>query len=172
MPPKTSDTEEDRNFEALYRSNYAGLLRYATVILNSHGSNDSSVSGRAEEAVQEMFAFAWENREKLFSHASPVGWLYKCLYYKALGLLKEDRIWTKRILQISEPDGDSSEPDFRLKSEMTSIIPEDDYLLLRRLYLGGYTYEELCAELNLKKSALAMRIKRIKERFIKEYGSD
>lgn len=90
MPPKTSDTEEDRNFEALYRSNYEGLLRYATVILNSHGSNDSSVSGRAEEAVQEMFAFAWENREKLFSHASPVGWLYKCLYYKALGLLKED----------------------------------------------------------------------------------
>ncbi|WP_312634827.1 hypothetical protein [Oscillibacter sp.] len=172
MPQKASDTEKDRNFEALYRSNYAGLLRYATVILNSHGSNGSSVNGCAEEAVREMFTFAWENREKLLTHAFPVGWLYKCLYYKTLGFLKEDRVWTKRILQMSESDDESFELDFRLKSEMTSIISEDDYLLLKRLYLDGYTYEELCAELNLKKSALAMRIKRIKERFIKEYSSD
>ena len=43
-------------------------------------------------------------------------------------------------------------------------------MLLKHLYLDGYTYSELCAEMGLKKSALAMRVKRIKERFMTDYG--
>ena len=91
-------TEIEAQFELLYKTEYQGLLRYAAVTLRNHGSRYSSVSGRAEEAVQEMFAFAWENREKLLACESPSGWLYKSLYYKVLELLDEDRTWTKRIM--------------------------------------------------------------------------
>ena len=170
MPPEIS--EENQRFEALYRAEYAGLLRYAEVTLKNHGSPYSCVSDRAEEAVQEMFAFAWENRGKLFGLDSPAGWLYRSLYFKVMELLREDRVWTKHVLQMSVPDGDDTNGDFHLKLELAGIIPTEDYLLLKRLYLDGYTYKELCEELGLKKSALAMRIKRIKERFIKEYGSE
>lgn len=172
MPPETPISEEDQRFETLYRAEYAGLLRYAEVTLKNHGSLYSSVSDRAEEAVQEMFAFAWENREKLLSRESPTGWLYRSLYFKVMELLREDRVWTKHVLQMSEPDGDETNGDFSLKLELDGIIPTEDYLLLKRLYLDGYTYKELCEKLGLKKSALAMRIKRIKEHFLKEYDSE
>ena len=42
--------------------------------------------------------------------------------------------------------------------------------ILRKLYLEKYTYEELAREMGLKKSALAMRVKRSKERFVKQWN--
>jgi len=165
----TWTNEEETRFESLYKTEYAGLLRYAKSTLQSHGSRHCSASGRAEEVVQEMFAFAWKAREDLFASKSPTGWLYRALYYKVLEALNEDRLWTKRMLQISElnravPDGTLS-----LKVELLGIISADDYLLLKRFYIDGCTYTELCKETCLKKSALAMRLKRIKERIQREY---
>ena len=52
------------------------------------------------------------------------------------------------------------------------MVPEDDFALLRELYIERRSYEELCAKYGLKKSALAMKIKRIKERFIKAYDQE
>ena len=73
---------------------------------------------------------------------------------------------------MSERRDDGLDEDFLLKSELADLVPEEDYLLLKRLYLDGDTYQELCRELGLKKSALAMKIRRIKERFLKEYGAE
>lgn len=159
-------------FEAIYRTEYMAMMRYAKTILKAHGSKYVSVEGRAEEAVQEMFMFAWENPNKLFESQSPTGWLYKTLYYKVRELLNEDKKWTKRMLRMSEAVESGRDEKFHLKTELAGILSDDDYRLLSRLYLEGYTYAELCEELGLKKSALAMRIKRIKERFLKEYGTD
>ena len=140
----------DEEFERIYRENYDGFLRYAANILKTFGSNYVSVSGRAEEAVQETAAFAWEHREKLASAESPVGWMYTTLYYKVRELLREDRVWTKRMMQISEPYISQNHADFRLKVELETILSPEDYLLLKHLYLDGYTYSELCAEMGLK----------------------
>ena len=172
MPTDGQIDEMETQFERLYKTEYQGLLRYAAVTLRNHGSHYSSVSGRAEEAVQEMFAFAWENRERLFACESPAGWLYKSLYYKALESLDEDRTWTKRTMQMSERRDEGPAGNFQLRAELADLIPGEDYLLLKHLYLDGYTYQELCKELGLKKSALAMKIRRIKERFLKKYGAD
>ncbi|WP_312281696.1 sigma-70 family RNA polymerase sigma factor [Oscillibacter sp.] len=169
---KTTWTEEEETrFESLYKIEYAGLLRYAKSTLQSHGLWHCSVSGRAEEVVQEMFTFAWEAREDLFSSKSPTGWLYRALYYKVLEALNEDRLWVKRMIQISEQDSAAPDGTLSLKVELLGIISTDDYLLLKRFYMDGFTYAELCEETNLKKSALAMRLKRIKERIQREYES-
>ena len=50
-----------------------------------------------------------------------------------------------------------------------SLTPEE-YEILRKLYLEKYTYDELAREMGLKKSALAMRVKRSKERFVKQWN--
>ena len=172
-PLKTSNSraEEEHKFEALYRSQYGALYRYAAILLKGYSSWDMYVSGRAEEAVQETFSTAWEKRDDLFSCSSPAGWLHRTLYYKTQELIREDQTWAKRILRFSEAVGPSG-GDFRLKTELTSIIPEEEYLLLKRLYLDGYTYRELARELGVKQSTLAMRVKRIKARLAKEFKDE
>ena len=140
-----NDSFDEPRFEALYRKLYPDLLRCAEIALRTGGSWYVSVAGRAEEVVQELFAFAWEHQADLWSSASPTGWLYRVLRYKVLELLKEDRFWRKHLI--------------RAAGEM-----------LRKLYLEKYTYEELAREMGLKKSALAMRVKRSKERFVKQWN--
>ena len=159
-------------FERIFRENYDSFVRYAVTIFKAHGSQYVSVSGRAEEAVQEMFAYAWEHREKMAAAASPLGWMYATLQYKVRELLREDRTWIKRLLQISEPCRAEDTYDFRLKAELEDMIAPNDYLLLKRLYLDGYTYTEVASAMGLKKSALAMRVKRIKEALRDNYYAD
>ena len=156
-------------FERLYRENYDSFLSYAVKIFRCHGSQYVSVSGRAEEAVQEMCAFAWENRDRMAASGSPLGWMYRSLYFKVQELLRDDRVWTKRMMQISEQAGGQESHDFRLKTELEDLLSPENYRLLKHLYLDGYTYAEVCREMGLKKSALAMRVKRIKEDFLGEY---
>ena len=172
MPTATPDNMiSEEEFEQIYKENYESFIRYATTIFKANGSQYVSASGRAEEAVQEMCAVAWENRDKLSAAPSPLGWMYTTLQFKVRELLREDRAWMKRLLQISEQYSSEDEEtyDFRLKAEMEDIIKPKDYLLLKRLYLDGYTYTEVGAAMGLKTSALAMRVKRIKEEFISKY---
>lgn len=166
---KTYPQSEEKEFEALYRSQYSALCRYATVLLKGYSSSDLYISGRSEEAVQETFSLAWAKRKKLFSSPSPVGWLYCTLHYKTQELIREDQAWAKRLLRLSESSSAPSCKDFQLRAELRSIIPEDEYTLLKQLYLDGYTYKELSCRMGLKQSALAMRVKRIKEKLLKEF---
>lgn len=74
-----NDSFDEPRFEALYRKLYPDLLRCAEIALRTGGSWYVSVAGRAEEVVQELFAFAWEHQADLWSSASPTGWLYRVL---------------------------------------------------------------------------------------------
>lgn len=173
LPQTMSEAEMLTWFETVYRANYPSMLRYAQTLLRSLGSGQGTLDGRAEEAVQEMFLFAWEHRERLAASPSPTGWLYRVLGYKVRELLHEDRQWTKRLLRMSEiienrPGGAS----IQLRLELTGLISKEEHRLLSRLYVEGYTYEELAREMGLKKSALAMRVKRIKERILEEHGDE
>lgn len=78
-----NDSFDEPRFEALYRKLYPDLLRCAEIALRTGGSWYVSVAGRAEEVVQELFAFAWEHQADLWSSASPTGWLYRVLRYAA-----------------------------------------------------------------------------------------
>ena len=173
MPTKTPEKPvSDQEFEQLYRENYDPLLRYAATLFKLHGSQYVSASGRAEEAVQELFALAWERRDKLAAAPNSTAWLYSALQYKVREFLREDRVWTKRVLQVSEQYQTQDTSDFRLKLELKDMLPLKDYSLLKWLYLDGYTYTEVCEMMGLKKSALAMRVKRIKEAFMSEYDAN
>lgn len=100
-PMAHNDSFDEPRFEALYRKLYPDLLRCAEIALRTGGSWYVSVAGRAEEVVQELFAFAWEHQADLWSSASPTGWLYRVLRYKVLELLKEDRFWRKHLIRAA-----------------------------------------------------------------------
>lgn len=161
-----SGKEDYEIFTKLYKTEYEGLLRYACAILKGR-SNGNPVKGRAEEAVQEMFVFAWERRDELLSSEKPVGWLYNSLHYKVLELIREENKWTKRLLFLEDHETEKNEPHVSLNVELEGIISKEEYDLLKRIYMDGYSYKELCEELHMNKSALGMKIKRIKEKILK-----
>ena len=155
--------------EELFRKYYKDLLRYTTVVLTKHGGGYVSDSERAHDVVQDVFMLAWEKRETLMESESPVGWLYKAAVYKVREALRDDRAWIRRLSQAEEilPVQELSRT---MPEDWEDCISREDFELLCRVYLDGYTYKELCEEMGLKKSALAMRLNRAKARFQKNYG--
>ena len=53
--------------------------------------------------------------------------------------------------------------------DLETLVHGDDLMLLKKIYVEGHTYQEMAEELAISPSALAMRTKRAKERFKKEY---
>ena len=164
---KGASAQEKALIEELFRAKNDDLLRYAEILLKKHGSGHISISGRAEDVVQDVFYLAVEKYNEMQKSGSPVGWLYAAVYHKVQEAVREDRTWFKRLTLIEvEP---KSEDFCKLPLEWEGLMTQKDYELLRKLYLEGYSYKELCAELGVKKSTLAMRVKRIKARFQKNY---
>ncbi len=157
--------QEKRRFYQLYQDQYRAMLRYAMTIFNARGSSDPG-DGRAEEAVQEAFAYAWANRRALFDSPNPGGWLFKVLYYKVLERVKEENKWTRNIRTFEELAAATRQPDpyAQVEDSLQGLLSDEDYRLLRRLYVEKATYLELCREYQLTKSALGSRVHRIKKK--------
>ena len=143
----------------LFHREYAGLVRYAQIMYRKCGGYVDPC-GRAEEIVQETFFLAVEKREELINREDKHAWLIAAVSYKVRDALKEDRKWVKSLMLL--PDEEQAIP-FPEPDEPPEYLSKEDYDLFRRLYVEGYTYKELCAELGLSKSAFAMRISRIKK---------
>ena len=143
----------------LFHREYTGLVRYAEIMYRKCGGYVDP-RGRAEEIVQEAFFLAAEKRDELLAREDKRAWLISAVSYKVRAALKEDRKWAKGLLLLPDENEIIHFPD---PEEPPAWLPPEDYILLKRLYVEGYTYQELCAELGLSKSALAMKISRIKK---------
>ena len=157
--------QDDRFIADLFSSEYQRLIRYAQIIFRKRGGYVDPV-GRAEDAIQEAFFLACEKRDDLIKSDDPGRWLTAAVTYKIREGLREDRKWVKNLLLLpsEEPSVPFPEPD-----ALSELIPAEDYDLLKRLYVEGYTYKELCDELGVSKSNLGMRISRVKKAFRKKY---
>lgn len=153
-------------YERLIRTHHKELLRLASIWLYQR-ANDAVDFGRAEEAVQETFTIAWEKREILMEHPKPIAWLNIALKNVIKNMVRDDQKWAECLLRVP---AEQVQPAPGADLELEGIIPSEDMDILKHLYLYGETYEEICEDLGLKKSALAMRVKRSKELFRKNYG--
>lgn len=160
---RTEDQNANEIFHHLFEQEYEGLIRYASAILRVRTKN-APVNGRAEVAVQEMFVLAWDRRDEVLSSKQPVGWLYKALYYKVLEVLKAENQWKKRLIRYRENYVPPVPEHISLNVNFDGLVPKKDFDLLCRMYIEGYSYAELCQELGLTKSELAVKIYRIKQK--------
>lgn len=162
------NTPMEEVFDHYFQTYYTRLWRQAQSILARHtGRKDPD---RAAEAVQEVFLIAWEKPKEFLGSLSPVGWLVNTMKYVVRNMVREDQRWNARLLKFQEHlDRDAVHPAPGADLELEGLIPPEELDLLKRLYLHGETYEELCQELGLKKSTLAMRVKKSKEDFRKKY---
>lgn len=158
-----TDQEAEVIFKEIYETEYEKLVRCAIIYLKK-GNNEAHVLSRAEDVVQEMFALAWKRRSEVLSSEKPVGWLYNALQYEAKTFLKQENKWVKQLLRYEQFYIEPPEPCVSLGFELRDLLSKEDYNLLYRFYVAGYSYRELCEETGLTKSALGVRIHRIKQK--------
>jgi len=157
-------------YEVVYEKEFSTFFEYACAMFERLGLSRAVAGDRAEEATQEMFLTAWRERERIKDHPCIRGWMYDCLKKKIKEIRRADQRWLLRLEMACQLSMNRPSDSFTRTVELESVLEREDFELLRLLYDEGYTYEELCARFGLKKSALAMRIKRAKERFEKEFG--
>ena len=161
-----TDDEAEKRFQEIFYLQYENMLRYAKTIFRSKGAPDAG-DGRSEDAVQEAFAFAWKHHREMFDSPEPLGWLYKVLSYKVLEHLRAENMWLKKIRRCEKSALEPSDPFKHVDEDIQDIVSDVDYVLLKKLYLDGYSYAELCSEYGLTKAALGSRIHRIKQKIQK-----
>lgn len=167
MSNKRDDELTNQFVQDLFSREWKGLLRYAKIQLRNHGIPNIDIEGRAEDAVQELFCTVCDKADQIKKMETPEKWLYAALYYKLKEVIKEDRKWLKCWTAL--PIAENIEPNVQLDDELLGIVKNEDYLLLRKLYIEGYTYKELCGELGISKSLLGVRIYKIKKAFREIY---
>ena len=133
-------------YERLIRTHHKELLRLASIWLYQR-ANDAVDFGRAEEAAQETFTIAWEKREILMEHPKPIAWLNIALKNVIKNMVRDDQRWAECLLRVP---AEQVQPAPGADLELEGIIPSEDMDILKRLYLYGETYEEICEDLGLK----------------------
>ncbi len=158
-----SDQGAAKIFHDIVVQEYEKLVRCAVAYLRLTTA-EAHLLSKAEDVVQDMLVLAWERRHEVLSKDKPVGWLYEALYYKAKELLKEENKWEKRLRKYREFYVPPAEDHIDLKLELDGVVPKEDFDLLCKIYFMGYSYRELCQEMDCTKSALATKVHRIKKR--------
>jgi len=92
-----------REFETLFRSSYASLVRYAGTMIKDQDS--------AEEIVQDLFFRLWQNKEKLNIESSLNGYLFRSVHNSCLHHIEHRKVVEKHVQEsLLESDEGGSDP--------------------------------------------------------------
>ena len=156
----------DEEFERIYRENYDGFLRYAANILKTFGSNYVSVSGRAEEAVQETFRIACTRADVLYTSPNPEGWLINTLK-NVLSNMAHNRATASRIMTqyISTQIKELTVTEDRLRFELLyeNVSDLEEFKLLKEMVIEGKSHLEMAEARGISVAACKKRVQRAKE---------
>ena len=158
-------------FTELMRAHYAFI--YAIVIGIVNNRND------AEEVVQDTFLNAYRGLAQYEEQTKLKSWLAKIARNRALNWLREQRIDTVSIDEVSEDTLQSTDsPDEQLirreqreliRRAMRTLSPKDAEIA-RAYYLDGASYDELIRMHGLSYKAISFRLSRAKQKLAKRLG--
>ena len=159
-----SNTIDSREFlDKIYDEQYDDLYSYVRLNLWD--------DYLAEEAVQETMLVALRRSDTFITHPNPIGWLYGVLRKIIKHMQSDYYIMQKRIVAL-----DACAPEVLLKSYdidpailYDGIVSDEEFDMLVKLYIHGYTYKDLGEEMGLSTGLIGMRVQRIKEKFRKKY---
>ena len=158
--------QTEQNLEKLVHTHTAALLRYCTGLLGSEAD--------AQDAVQQTFIKAWQNRHTLRRDGTDNerAWLYRIAYRTALDMLRAAR----RAAVYPTPEPLEQDPGIseELRSALDTLKPLDRALVLERV-LDGQDYKTL-AQIHARPAGyLRTRYNRAKKQLaerLKEGDSD
>lgn len=136
---------------------------------------------RAEDATQEIFMKVLLNLSKFSGKSKFSSWLYSITYNfcidtirrskKDVGVLVED---INRYGDVEDEVSDSALKETSVKrlKVILDAIPEADKAILLMKYLEEFSIKEICEVLGKSESAVKMKIKRAKEKFVRAYSEE
>ena len=176
-----SDEEAIEAYLETQNSNYFNILydRYSKKVFGKCYSLLKS-EAKAEDAAQEIFVKVLLNLSKFTGKSKFSTWLYSITYNfcidairknkKNIGVLVDDMgIYGDKVVVDDIEDSELLEKNvFRLK-EVLNILPAGDKAILLMKYQDEFSIREICGIIDKSESAVKMKIKRAKEKFIKTY---
>jgi RNA polymerase sigma-70 factor (ECF subfamily) len=139
-----------KEFESLFRSSYAPLVRYARTILKDHDT--------AEEIVQEFFFRLWQDKEKLKIESSLNGYLYRSVHNRCLHYIDHLKVIERHgaemivtMTEYSEPVTDTIYYD-ELQAKVSRVLeklPEKCSRIFSMNRFEGLKYSEIAEKLSV-----------------------
>lgn len=144
--------------ESLYRKEALLLFRYSKILF----SNPSI----AEETVQETFIIACLNYKKLTASPNPEGWIMNTHKNVCRNFQKTNNRYLKRIISLNEiPLSSQYTEDLYDENAVASFVTAEDFIILKKIILDGYSHKDLAEELGISIDACKKRFQRAKQRF-------
>jgi RNA polymerase sigma-70 factor (ECF subfamily) len=81
-------------FETLFRSSYASLVKYARTLIRDHDTS--------EEIVQDLFFSLWQNKEKIRIESSLNGYLFRSVHNRCLHYIEHLKVVERHENEMSE----------------------------------------------------------------------
>ncbi len=159
---------DKKEFEALFRSSYASLVRYAQVILKDHDT--------AEEIVQEFFFRLWQDKEKLNVESSLNGYLYRSVHNRCLHYIEHQKVVERHSSDVAATMTDLGEPvtDIIYYNELQSKIvkvlnrlPDKCSTIFTMNRFEGLKYSEIAEKLSVSVKTVEANMGRALKEFRK-----
>lgn len=163
------------SFEIIFRSNFDELYRYALAFTGD--------TQEAEDLVQELFIWLWENKQYIKSEMSLKSYLLKILQNRALNQIKHKKVQqkyhaekSKILLEEEQLQKDyieyykekSATENLELKIEKAiEQLPEQCKRIFKLSRFEGLKYREISEKLDLSlstvKNQMSIALKKLKE---------
>ncbi|MBA4321760.1 MAG: RNA polymerase sigma-70 factor [Odoribacter sp.] len=90
-----------KQFEELFRSSYASLVKYAITLVKDHDT--------AEEIVQDLFFRLWQNKEKIKIESSLNGYLFRSVHNRCLHHFEHLKVVERHAREMNSEQGPVAE---------------------------------------------------------------
>ncbi|MFN8210575.1 MAG: RNA polymerase sigma-70 factor [Bacteroidales bacterium] len=139
-----------REFETLFRSSYASLVKYAGTLRKDKDT--------AEEIVQDLFFRLWQNKENLKIESSLNGYLFRSVHNKCLHHIEHMKVVEKHAREmINEPDQNDENPSEILEygelqekiARILERLPERCGQIFCMNRFDGLKYTEIAEKLSI-----------------------
>ncbi|HEY5469534.1 MAG TPA: RNA polymerase sigma-70 factor [Bacteroidales bacterium] len=158
-----------KQFESLFRSSYASLVRYAKTLIKDQDS--------AEEIVQDLFFRLWQDKEKIKIESSLNGYLFRSVHNKCLHYIEHNRVVERHAEEISARQRDSQETPSdilhykELQARVAKILerlPERCGRVFCMSRFEGLKYSEIAEKLSVSIKTVESNMGRALKEFRKE----
>jgi RNA polymerase sigma-70 factor, ECF subfamily len=156
-------------FEALFRSSYVSLVKYARTLIKDQDT--------AEEIVQDLFVRLWQEKEKIKIESSLNGYLFRSVHNSCLHYIEHLKVVERHAEEISsrQPDAidDPSEilqyKDLQARiARILERLPERCGMIFCMSRFEGLKYSEIADKLSVSVKTVEASMGKALKEFRKE----
>ncbi|HVN56704.1 MAG TPA: RNA polymerase sigma-70 factor [Bacteroidales bacterium] len=157
-----------REFETLFRSSYASLVKYAGTMIKDRDT--------AEEIVQDLFFRLWQNKEKLSIESSLNGYLFRSVHNSCLHHIEHMKVVNRHAKEmLLEPESGNEDPLMmiqysELQAKIAAILeklPERCGKIFCMNRFEGLKYNEIAQKLSVSVKTVEANMGRALKEFRK-----